>query len=84
MTPQQTLTFWRLAVGNATSIPPTAIFNDEFERGLFKENPSGEWRLSKRHPDYRAYWCEAFDYCARLRAHYECKVCGQYLCTSCK
>lgn len=66
MTPQQTLTFWRLAVGNATSIPPTAIFNDEFERGLFKENPSGEWRLSKRHPDYRAYWCEAFDYCARL------------------
>ena len=58
MTPKQTLTFWRLAVGNATSIPPTAIFNDEFERGLFKENPSGEWRLSKRHPDYRAYWCD--------------------------
>lgn len=66
MTPQQTLVFWRLAVGNASSIAPTSIFNDEFERGLFKESPSGDWCLSKRHPDYRAYWCEAFDYCARL------------------
>ena len=27
---------------------------------------------------------KTFEYCARLRAHYECKVCGQYLCTSCK
>lgn len=66
MTPQQILAFWRLAVGNASSIAPTSIFNDEFERGLFKESPSGDWCLSKRHPDYRPYWCEAFDYCARL------------------
>ena len=26
----------------------------------------------------------AFEYCAKMRAHYECKICGVYLCTTCE
>lgn len=66
MTLAQCFLFWRLAIGNSSGIPPNAIFNDEFERGLFKENQFGEWVLNKRHHEYRAYWCEAFDNFARI------------------
>lgn len=62
----QCFLFWRLAIGNSSGIPPNAMFNDEFERGLFKENKFGEWVLNKRHPQYRAYWCEAFENFARI------------------
>lgn len=66
MTLDQCFLFWRMAIGNAVAIPPNAIFNDEFERGLFKENLYGEWVLNKRHPEYRTHWCEAFDNFARI------------------
>ena len=66
MNQAQCFLFWRLAIGNASSIAPNASFNDEFECGLFKENSFGEWTLNKRHAEYRAYWCESFNNFARI------------------
>ena len=66
MNQAQCFLFWRLAIGNSSGITPNAILNDEFERGLFKENSFGEWIVNKRHPEYRAYWCEAFNNFARI------------------
>lgn len=66
MTLDQCFLFWRMAIGTTPTIAPTASFNDEFEDGLLLETSDGSWRLNKRHPLYRAHWCEAFNMFARV------------------
>lgn len=58
---EKAYSFWCiLTYGSKACIPPIAMFNDEFELGLFKETSDGYWYVDETHTEYSYYWREAF------------------------